>query len=155
MEDLFQALERLGAKDTLGITLKIETQAGFNQLTDILLTAMQVHPVGVMIARGDLAIEVGWEHIGRVQEEMLALCRAAHIPDIWATQVLERLAKKGLPSRAEITDAVMAQRAECVMLNKGVHILQAISLLDTILKDRYRYQEKNAPFLPVMEKAAE
>ncbi len=155
VEDLLSTLKKIGAKDTLGITLKIETQAGFNQLTDILLTAMQVHPVGVMIARGDLAIEVGWEHIGRVQEEMLALCRAAHIPDIWATQVLERLAKKGLPSRAEITDAVMAQRADCVMLNKGPHILQAISLLDTILKDRYQYQIKNAPFLPIMEQASE
>jgi pyruvate kinase len=48
--------------------------------------------------------------------------------------VLETLAKKGRPSRAEITDAAMAQRADCVMLNKGPHILQAIKLLDEIIR---------------------
>lgn len=55
---------------------------------------------GVMIARGDLAVEVGYERMGELQEEMLWLCEAAHLPVIWATQVLERLAKKGQPSRA-------------------------------------------------------
>ena len=38
---------------------------------------------------------------------------------VWATQVLETLAKEGAPSRAEITDAAFSNRAECVMLNKG------------------------------------
>ena len=49
---------------------------------------------------------------------------------IWATQVLEGLAKKGLPSRAEVTDAAMSARAECVMLNKGPHILSAVRFLE-------------------------
>lgn len=83
----------------------------------------------------------------------MSLCQAAHLPDIWATQVLENLAKKGIPSRAEITDAVMAQRAECVMLNKGAYITQAIGLLDSILRSMGPYQEKNAPMLPAMEGA--
>ena len=65
--------------------------------------------------------------------------------------VLENLAKRGIPSRAEITDAVMAQRAECVMLNKGDYILSAIELLGSILKDMEPYQEKNAPMLPAMK----
>ena len=153
VEDLLGELKRLNASDDLGVILKIETQSGFNQLTEILLTAMQRHPVGVMIARGDLAIEVGWDNIARIQEEILSLCQAAHIPDIWATQVLENLAKKGIPSRAEITDAAMSQRAECVMLNKGPHIVRAINLLDTILKDLSDYQEKKAPLSPAMEEA--
>ena len=153
--ELLEALEALGAKDKLGIILKIETQSGFNQLTKILLEAMQVYPVGVMIARGDLAIETGWRNIGRVQEEILSLCQAAHITDIWATQVLEGLAKKGIPSRAEITDAVMAQRADCVMLNKGPYILEAIQLLNRILTDMEPYWEKNAPLSPMMAKADE
>ncbi len=151
--DLIEELERLGATDKLGIILKIETQSGFNNLLDILLEGMRVYPLGVMIARGDLAIECGWDNIGRVQEEILSLCQSAHVPDIWATQVLENMAKRGIPSRAEITDAAMAQRAECVMLNKGDYILQAIHLLDTILKDMEPYQEKNAPMLPAMELA--
>ena len=153
VRQLIDELGKLKATDKLGIILKIETKSGFNNLLEILLEAMRVHPVGVMIARGDLAIEVGWENIGRVQEEILSLCQSAHIPDIWATQVLENMAKRGIPSRAEITDAAMAQRAECVMLNKGEYILKAIGLLDTILKDLESYQEKNAPMLPAMELA--
>lgn len=153
VRELIEELEKLKAADKLGIILKIETKSGFNNLLEILLEAMRMHPVGVMIARGDLAIEVGWENIGRVQEEIMSLCQSAHIPDIWATQVLENMAKRGIPSRAEITDAAMAQRAECVMLNKGEYILNAIRLLDTILKDLEPYQEKNAPMLPAMELA--
>ncbi len=153
VHELMAELEKLNAKDKLGVVLKIETQSGYNQLMDILLAAMQVYPVGVMIARGDLAIETGWDNIGRVQEETLALCQAAHITDIWATQVLEGLAKKGIPSRSEITDTVMAQRADCVMLNKGPFILQAIRLLDVILTDMEPHWEKNAPMSPKLEQA--
>lgn len=136
-----------------GIILKIETKSGYDNLTGILLEAMQVYPIGVMIARGDLAVEAGWENIGRVQEEILSICQAAHITDIWATQVLENLAKKGIPSRAEITDAAMAQRADCVMLNKGPYIQKAIQLLDMILKDMEPYRDKNAPMHPSLTPA--
>ncbi|HCG15586.1 MAG TPA: pyruvate kinase, partial [Micrococcus luteus] len=65
-----------------------------------------------------LAVEAGFARMAELQEEILWLCEAAHVPAIWATQVLESLAKTGLPSRAEITDAAMAQRAEAAMLNK-------------------------------------
>ena len=123
---LLAELEKLGVKDQLGIILKIETRKAFNNLTEILLTAMQTKNIGVMIARGDLAVETGWDHIGRVQKEIVSICSAAHVPVVWATQVLENLAKKGLPSRSEITDATSSLKAECVMLNKGDHINEAI-----------------------------
>jgi len=152
--ELFDALKELKARDNIGVVLKIETQSGFNCLPEILFRAMEVYPLGVMIARGDLAIESGWRNIGRVQEEILSLCQAAHVTDIWATQVLESLAKRGLPSRAEITDAVMSQRADCVMLNKGPYILEAIQLLDTILKDMEPYRDKNAPLSPALARAS-
>lgn len=151
VEDLLAEIDRLGASGRLGIILKIETKRGFANLTEILLTAMRTYPIGVMIARGDLAIECGWEKMARIQEEIMSICEAAHVPDIWATQVLENLAKKGLPSRAEITDAATAQRAECVMLNKGPHILSALSLLHTILRQAEAYQDKKAPMLPALE----
>ncbi len=114
---------------------------------------MQFFPVGVMIARGDLAVECGWKNIGRVQKEILSLCLAAHVTDIWATQVLENLAKQGVPSRAEITDVVEAQRADCVMLNKGPFILDSIKLLDSILKNLEPYREKNVSFSPTLSEA--
>jgi pyruvate kinase len=87
----------------------------------------------VMIARGDLAVETGYERMAELQEETLWLCEAAHLPVIWATQVLEQLANTGQPSRAEISDAAMAERAECVMLNKGPFIADAVVTLDDIL----------------------
>ncbi len=154
VKQLLEELEKHDALGRLGVILKIETKSGFNNLTDIMLEAMRTHPVGIMIARGDLAIECGWTNMARIQEEIQSLCRAAHMPDVWATQVLENLAKKGMPSRAEITDVAMAQRAECVMLNKGPHVRDAIQLLDHILKDLQQYHVKNAPMLPILEKAS-
>ncbi len=131
----------------LGIITKIETVKAFNDLPRLLLTTMLHYPVGVMIARGDLAVECGWERLAEIQEEILWMCEAAQIPVIWATDVLERGTKTGRPSRAEIADAAMSQRADCVMLNKGPHILAAIQMLDNILRRMQDHQQKKTPKL--------
>ena len=149
VEDLMDEMEAVGG-ESLGLILKIETRQGFQQLPGILLAAMEWPLVGVMIARGDLAVEVGWTHLAHVQEEILRVCEAAHVPVVWATQVLERLAKKGLPTRSEITDVAMAERAECVMLNKGPYISETIRTVDTILKSMQAYQRKTAMLLPAL-----
>ncbi len=128
----------------LGIILKIETRQAFERLPNLILAAIRQHPVGVMIARGDLAVECGYERMAEVQEEILWICEAAHMPVIWATQVLESMAKKGQPSRAEITDAAMGERAECVMLNKGPHIVAAVTALDDILRRMQDHQSKKS-----------
>ena len=141
---LHDELTRLGG-DRLGVVLKIETRRAFERLPQLLLTAMRRPRVGVMIARGDLAVEGGYERLAELQEEILWLCEAAHLPVIWATQVLEQLAKSGLPSRAEISDAAMGERAECVMLNKGPHIDEAVLVLDDILcRMAEHHYKKNA-----------
>jgi pyruvate kinase len=144
VEDIKKALKDIEGTH-LGVILKIETKQGYRNLPEILLNAMQMHPIGVMIARGDLAVEVGWQKLAEVQEEILKICSAAHIPDIWATQVLENLAKKGRPSRAEITDAAMAQRADCIMLNKGPHIISAINMLDNIIRSMQKSTDTRKP----------
>jgi pyruvate kinase len=133
--------------DRLGLVLKIETRRAFERLPTLLLAAMRSPAAGVMIARGDLAIECGWERMAEVQEEILWMAEASHIPVIWATQVLESLAKGGLPSRAEITDAAMGERAECVMLNKGPYILEAVRALDNILTRMQTHQQKKRAML--------
>ena len=139
-------LRQVGAED-LGLVLKIETQAAFTRLPEILLHVMRSRRVGVMIARGDLAVEVGYERLAEMQEEILWLCEAAHLPVIWATEVLDHLARTGQPSRAEVTDAAMAQRAECVMLNKGPHVETAIVMLDDILRRMSGHQRKKTALL--------
>ncbi|MEP7048964.1 MAG: pyruvate kinase, partial [Pseudomonadota bacterium] len=106
-QDVRALYERLGQLNAskLGVILKIETAAAFAQLPTILLTAMSRYPLGVMIARGDLAVEAGFERLAELQEEILWLCEAAHLPAIWATQVLDQLARTGAATRAEVTDA--------------------------------------------------
>lgn len=141
VQALQRNLARLGGRSP-AIVLKIETRRGFENLPDMLLTAMRSPCCGVMIARGDLAVECGFERLSEVQEQILWICEAAHVPVIWATQVLETLAKDGMPSRAEITDAAMANRAECVMLNKGPYVLNAVRILDGILRRMQDHQAK-------------
>ena len=130
--ELQQALAARGKVD-MGIILKIESRQGFDQLPFIMMAALRQQPAGIMVARGDLAVEIGFERLAEVQEEILWLSEAAHMPVIWATQVLETLAKTGTPSRAEVTDAAMGVGAECVMLNKGEHIVEAVRFLDHVL----------------------
>ena len=144
---LLNELNRLG-DDSLGIVLKIETRQAFEHLPQLLLTVMQRPRVGVMIARGDLAVECGYERLAELQEEILWLCEAAHLPVIWATQVLEQLAWTGNPSRAEISDAAMSERAECVMLNKGPYINDAVVVLDSILRRMADHHYKKIALMP-------
>lgn len=143
---LARALKRLGGGH-VGIVLKIETRLGFENLPELLFEALESEAAGVMIARGDLAVEMGYQRLSEVQEEILWLCEAAHVPVIWATQVLETLAKTGRPSRAEVTDAAMAVRAECVMLNKGPFVVEAVEFLDGVLRRMQEHQTKKSPML--------
>lgn len=138
---LQEELARQGGRNP-GIVLKIETVPAFRNLPHLLLAAMKSPQVGVMIARGDLAVEAGFERLSEVQEEILWFCEAAHIPVIWATQVLETYVKTGVPGRGEITDAAMSGRAECVMLNKGLHVVEAVDILDDILMRMRSHQDK-------------
>jgi len=132
------------------LVLKIETKRAVRNLPELIVHAAGQLPTAVMIARGDLAIEIGFERIAEMQEEILWLCEAANVPVIWATQVLEELAKEGVPTRSEVTDAAMANRAECVMLNKGPHIMDAIRMLDGVLTRMDAHQHKKTPQLRIL-----
>jgi len=115
------------------VILKIERLTAIQNLPALLMEGMKDEALGVMIARGDLAVEIGFERLSEIQEEILWICEAAHVPVIWATQVLETLNKTGYATRSEITDAAMGVKAECVMLNKGKYIVKTIKTLDDIL----------------------
>ena len=142
---LYERLEEYNAKD-IGVVFKIENKESFEHLPEILLEGMKHPRIGVMIARGDLAAEIGFERISEVQNQILWICEAAHIPVIWATQVLNNLAKTGIPTRAEISDASMGAHAECIMLNKGPYINEAIKTLSDILNrmEPHMFKKKNS-----------
>jgi len=139
--NLHQALRDVG-RSNLGVVLKIEKERAFDVLPRLILAAMRERSSGVMIARGDLAVEAGFERMTEIQEEILWIAEAAHVPTIWATQVLENLAKEGMLSRPEVTDAAMSARAEAAMLNKGPFIVDAIKTLDDILGRMKEHQSK-------------
>lgn len=143
-DDLDRLADALAQRNAgaLGVIAKIETRQAVKNLPEIIVRGAGRGPFGVMIARGDLAVEIGYERLAEIQEEMLWLCEAAHIPVTWATQVLESLVKLNLPSRAEITDAAMSERAECVMLNKGPYILHALAVLNDIITRMQAHQDK-------------
>ncbi|WP_068315083.1 pyruvate kinase [Aliiruegeria sabulilitoris] len=143
VRDLITALEeRLGDAPLPAVMLKIETELAVRNLPRLLVQAGGRLPVAVMIARGDLSVELGMDRTSEMQEEILWMCAAAHVPTVWATQVLESLMKEGLASRAEVTDAAMGQRAECVMLNKGPYAPQGIAFLQEVLHRMERHHGK-------------
>ena len=138
---LYNELQKLG-DNKIGVIFKIENVEAFENLPSILFHGMERPKIGVMIARGDLAVEVGFERISEVQDQILLLCEAAHIPVIWATQVLDTLAKKGIATRAEISDVTISAQAECVMLNKGPYIIEAIETLKNVLLRMEAHSQK-------------
>ena len=131
----------------LGLVAKIERPDAVTNLPSIIARTAGRRPFGVMIARGDLASEIGFERLAEMQEEILWICEAASVPAIWATQVLEDLVKEGVPSRGEMTDAAMSARAECVMLNKGASEQVAVELLDRLLERMDSHIFKKTPIL--------
>ncbi|HXJ02411.1 MAG TPA: pyruvate kinase [Micropepsaceae bacterium] len=146
---------RRAGKPLLPLVAKIETPRAVKNLPEIIVQAAGRQPLAIMIARGDLAVELGFTRLAEMQEEILWLCEAAHIPAIWATQVLESLVTKGMPSRGEMTDAAMASRAECVMLNKGPNVLRAIDTLDRLLPRMSEHQVKKTPTLRALHSWSE
>jgi len=138
---------RAPKREPPGLVLKIETPLAVRNLPQLILQSAAHNPTAVMIARGDLAVELGFARLTEMQEEILWLCEAAHTPAVWATQVLDSFVRDGVASRAEMSDAAMAQGAECVMLNKGPYLVEGVAFLRDVLTrmDRH-YAKKFARF---------
>lgn len=131
--------------------IKIETPEAVAHLPELLVQGMNCDVFGVMIARGDLAVEIGFERMSEIQEEILWICESAHVPVIWATQVLETLNKSGMATRSEITDAARAGMAECIMINKGDYTIEVLETLKDVLTRIGTHQDKKRyTFRPLM-----
>lgn len=139
-------LKKLKLKKQPAIILKIETPESVRNLPALLFEAMKTPPFGIMIARGDLAVEIGFGRMGEIQDQISWICEAAHVPVVWATQVLEKLQKSGMPTRSEITDAVQASLAECIMINKGNHTIRVLKTLKEIMLRTAGHRTKRDSF---------
>ena len=150
-EDIKKLQNMLQTKDKNDITIvpKIETKLALQNLPEILEQLLESKNYALMIARGDLAIEVEFDNLPYIQEEIFNICEAAHVPVIYATQILEGKMKNNLPSRAEVIDAANAQRADCVMLNKGPFVVDTVISIKKILRQVHTLFQKNRQLLSV------
>ena len=145
---------RAPEREPHGLVLKIETPLAMRNLPPLIVQSAAHNPTAVMIARGDLAVELGFARLAEMQEEVLWLCEAAHTPVVWATQVLDTFVRDGVASRAEMTDAAMAQGAECVMLNKGPYLAEGVAFLRDVLIRMDRHRAKKFDRFPPLKQWA-
>lgn len=133
-EDLVEIQDMLNkAKSHIKIISKIENQQGIDNLDEILH-----HSYGVMIARGDLGVEIPTERIPLIQKDIVQRCRMFRKPVIIATQMLHSMIENPRPTRAEVTDIANAifQRTDAIMLSgetaNGKYPVEAVSTMTKI-----------------------
>jgi pyruvate kinase len=135
VDRLLEAMKSPAGRRT-GFILKIENERAVHALDDLLLAAMRHTSVGVLVARGDLAVECGFARLSEIQDDILRRSHLAGLPVIWATEVLENLSRRGVPTRPELTDARKGLEADCILLGKGPYVQDAIRLIGQL--DRRR-----------------
>jgi pyruvate kinase len=131
VRSLKQLLARLGAD--IPIIAKIEKEGALSDIDAIIKEAY-----GIMIARGDLALEMSFQEVPVAQKRIIAKCRAAAVPVITATQMLESMMTETHPTRAEATDVANAvfDGTDALMLSGetaiGQHPVEAVATMATI-----------------------
>ena len=134
VSDLIEA--RSIIKDRAAIMAKVEKPQAVEILEELVIAAD-----GVMIARGDLGVEVSPERIPGMQKDITRVCRRVGKPVVVATQMLESMIHSPMPTRAEASDvaAAVMEGVDCVMLSaetaSGDYPVEAVSMMHRILEE--------------------
>jgi pyruvate kinase len=128
----------------IGIIAKIENKSAIKNIKDIINTSD-----AIMVARGDLAVEIGANEVPHVQLDIVKKCSELGKPVIIATQMLESMIENNKPTRAEINDVGTAifQGADVVMLSAetavGKYPLQAVQAMKKTIVSTEKYKKEN------------
>ena len=145
VEQLERLLKRLGCD--IPVVSKIERPEAVHNIEEILDASF-----GIMIARGDLGIELPAERVPLIQRDLVAMARQKGVPVIVATQMLESMMQQARPTRAEVTDVAGAAMlsADAAMLSgetaAGRHPLEAVRVMDRVLREVERHQWQEGTF---------
>ena len=133
VREIRRLLDKVGSN--MGIIAKIENQEGVSNLPDILAVAD-----GIMVARGDLGVEIDFTEIPAIQKAVISRCVACGKPVITATQMLDSMMENPRPTRAEITDVANAiyDGTSAIMLSgetaAGKYPVEAVRTMDAIAR---------------------
>ena len=136
VEELRQLIQKHPKSERVKIISKIECLEALDSLEQIIASSD-----GVMVARGDLAVEVGHAMLPSIQKNIINLCNEAHVPVITATQMLDSMADNPRPTRAEVTDVANAvmDGSDAVMLSRetstGKYPFRCIFTMHNIMKE--------------------
>jgi pyruvate kinase len=140
---IIKETRKLIPKD-IGIIAKIENKSAIKNIKDIINTSD-----AIMVARGDLAVEIGANEVPHVQLDIVKKCSELGKPVIIATQMLESMIENNKPTRAEINDVGTAvfQGADVVMLSAetavGKYPLQAVQAMKKTIVSTEKYKKEN------------
>ena len=132
LKDVEEVKKYIG--DKAGVIAKIEKPSALKELNEIIEACD-----GIMVARGDLGVELAPEEVPGIQKEIILKCRQAGKPVIVATQMLESMIETPSPTRAEASDVATAvfDGADAVMLSAetaiGSYPLETVSIMDRII----------------------
>ena len=142
VEEIRGICAKSGAPDTM-IFSKIESSFAVKNFDEILAASD-----GIMVARGDLGVEVPAAKLPHIQKTIIRKCNDAYKPVITATQMLDSMINNPRPTRAEVTDVANAiyDGTDCVMLSgetaAGLWPVQAVRTMSDICKETERYLEE-------------